>query len=164
MITTRMREQLAEAFRREGLPESQHWNSCYVRSQFAWHRCCPACWGGTGALLGLWWLCQRCRSTAPRQLHVLLPFPSNICFIFFQRSTKGAVVILGSRPTAEEKDPRSATGTVWSLSASLPLSWRDRKQLPAKRVASGLLRNQSVFVSQWGDGSKIFSLCAEVVT
>lgn len=38
--------------------------------------------------------------------------PVQLVFSFFQRLTKGAAVIPGSRPTAGEKDPRFATGTV----------------------------------------------------
>lgn len=70
----------------------------------------------------------------------------------FQRSSRAAVVIPASLPTAGGKAPGSATVTHSSLSASLPLSWWGRRQSRAKRITSGQLRSQAVCVSEWGEG------------
>lgn len=106
-----MREQLVEAVRREGLQS----HSTEIRVMLGPNLPGTAAAPRAEGAQVLSWGCEGSARAVGRQHHassVSEPAPSNICFIFFQRSTKGAVVILGSRPTAEEKDPRSATGTV----------------------------------------------------
>lgn len=66
---------------------------------------------------------------------------------FFQKLTRVGVETLESQPMARGKAQASDMETNFILSAFQPLSWWEKRTLPARKIISGQPRSQAVCVS-----------------